>query len=131
MLEVFDSIGAFIPVIDCHLQGQVSSMKLGEIVREWTAIQQKLLSLSTSGELDIIPPSSSKSSIYECYRLTALIFSVAVVLPVPNSYNLLQDLVQRRKKAIEIINIETCESELFGVLLWTLVLGGIAALDGP
>jgi hypothetical protein len=50
---------------------------------------------------------------------------------VPNSYNVLQDLVKRLQIALAILDIGTCGSHLDGVLLWILVLGGIAALDKP
>jgi hypothetical protein len=43
----------------------------------------------------------------------------------------LQDLVKRLQIALVILDIETCGSQLDGVLLWILVLGGIAALDKP
>ncbi len=50
---------------------------------------------------------------------------------MPNSYNVLQDLAKSLQIALVILDIETCGSHLNGMFLWTLVLGGIAALDKP
>jgi hypothetical protein len=131
MLQTFDLIGAMTLAIDHYLQGKSCSLSIGEIARTRTAVQQRVLLLPWPEELNRTPMTSPKPNIYECCRLTALIFSVAVVCPVPNSYNLLQNLVRRLKIALEVLEIETCPLELCGVLLWMLVLGGIAASDKP
>jgi hypothetical protein len=132
MLQVLDSIGAFTLAVDYYLQGKPFGLKLGAIGRMRTAVQQRLLLLPTAEELSI-PSSSSKPkpNIYECCRLTALIYGVAVVFPVPNSHSVLQELVRRLVIVIGVLDIRTFGVELGGVLLWMLVLGGIAALDTP
>jgi hypothetical protein len=132
MLQVLDLIGAFTLVVDCHLQGKPFGLKLGAIGRTRTAVQQRLLLLPTAEELSM-PWSLSKPkpNIYECCRLTALIYSIAVVFPVPNSHSVLQELGRRFMIEIGVLDIKTFGIELGGVLLWMLVLGGIAALDTP
>ena len=132
MLQVLNSISAFTLAVDYYLQGKPFGLKLGAIARARTAIQQRLLLLQTAEELSI-PSSSSKPkpNIYECCRLTALIYGVGVVFPVPNSHSVLQELVRRLMIAIGVLDIRTFGAELGGVLLWMLVLGGIAALDTP
>jgi hypothetical protein len=132
MLQVLDSIGGFSLAVDYYLQGKPFGLKLGAIARARTAVQQRLLLLQSAEELGI--PSSSpkpKPNIYECCRLTALIYGVGVVFPVPNSGSVLQELVGRLMIAIGVLDIRTFGPELGGVLLWMLVLGGIAALGTP
>jgi hypothetical protein len=132
MLQVLDSIGAFTLAVDYYLQGNPFGLKLGAVARTRTAVQQRLLLLPTAEELSI-PSSSSKPkpNIYECCRLAALIYGVAVVFPVPNSHGLLQELARRLIIVLRVLDIRTFGVELGGVLLWMLVLGGIAALDTP
>jgi Fungal specific transcription factor domain len=127
MLEVFDSIGALTLAIDFHLEDKPFE---GVIHRTRTAIQHKLLTLPAVDELNF-PEGDAETppNVYECCRLTAMIYSVAVVYPVPNSYDLLQELVKRLKTAIEVLDVYN--RDLDGILLWILVLGGIAALDKP
>jgi hypothetical protein len=131
MLQVLDSMGAYALAVISYLEGKPFSLGPGEMGRTRLAVQQTLLLLPTSEELSRIPWSSPKPNIYECCRLTALIFGVAVVYPIPNSYNVLLELVQRLKAAIELVGIVTFGIDLYGVLLWMLVLGGIAATDKP
>jgi hypothetical protein len=132
MLQVLDLIGAFTLAVDCYLQGKPFGLKLGAIGRTRTAVQQRLLLLPTAEELSIpLSLSKPKPNIYECCRLTALIYSVAVVLPVPNSHSVLQELVRRLMIVMGVLDTKNFGVELGGVLLWTLVLGGIAAIDTP
>jgi hypothetical protein len=133
MLEVFDSIGALTHAIDVHLQGKPFGQYLGTIHRIRTAIQHSLLMLPTQDELNATAEveGMQKENVYECCRLTALIYGVAVVYPVPNSYNVLQELVIRLQIALALLDIKNCGSDLDGALLWVLVLGGTAALDKP
>ena len=127
MLEVFDAIGSLTLAIDYHLQGKPFD---GVIHRTRTAIQHKLLLLPTLDELNLRERDrETPSNVYECCRLTALIYGVAVIYPVPNSHDLLQELVRRLKRSFLVLDI--LNRDLDGVLLWILVLGGVAALDKP
>ena len=118
--------------IDYYIQGTPGSPSLGAIARTRAAIQKHVMLLPTAEELNINP--SSSLNIYECCRLTAIIFSIAVIFPIPNTYDVLQKLVKCLKAAIESSCIEgnraNC-ADCAGVSLWILVLGGIAALDKP
>lgn len=129
MLQVLDSMGAYTLAITYYLQGKPFSLGLGEINRTRLAVQHRLVLLPASEELSTVP--SSKPNIYECCRLAALIFGVAVVYPIPNPHNVLLELVRRLKTAIECLDIGTFRTNLSGVLVWMLVLGGIAASDKP
>jgi hypothetical protein len=69
--------------------------------------------------------------IYEACRTTALIYGIAVIFPVSNAYTLLQDLARRLKASLIYFKVEGCVVSLLCLYLWMLVLGGIAASDGP
>ncbi|PMD44709.1 hypothetical protein L207DRAFT_579639 [Hyaloscypha variabilis F] len=130
MLEVFDSMGHVTMAIDYYVQGMPGSPTLGMIIRTRTAVQKLVMLLPTAEELELNISASSTPDIYECSRLTAIIFGMAVIFPVSNSYNVLQTLVQRLKAAIEVSRIKSTD-ECLDIFLWILVLGGIAALDKP
>lgn len=116
--------------IGYYFQGIPGSLALGTIIRTRYFVQKLVMLLPTAEELDLDVSSSSTPNIYECCRLTAMIFGVAIVLPVTNSYNILQTLVKRLKAAIEISRLESAD-ECFDIYLWILILGGVAALDTP
>jgi hypothetical protein len=133
MLQVLDSMGAFALAVGHYLQGKPFSLSSGEINRARVAVQHRLVSLPPDNEVIIEPSilSLSELNIYECVRLTALIFGVAVVHPIPNPHNVLVELVRRLKISIVGLDKEigNFAMELSGVLLWMMVLGGIASSD--
>jgi len=131
MLQVLDSMGAFALAIGHYLQGKPFSLSSGEINRARVAVQHRLVSLPPEEELIIMPEDELQPSIYECVRLTALIFGVAVVHPIPNPHNVLVGLVRRLKITILGLGREIGDfaMELSGVFLWMLVLGGVASSD--
>ena len=93
---------------------------------------KRLLLLPTAEELSMDSVREAGLSLYECCRLTAFIFSVAVTFPIPNTFDVLQFYVAKLKAAVEVSNILRCDEDLVDkLLLWILMLGGIAALDKP
>lgn len=131
MLEVFDEMGTMTLAFEYYLSGEPDSLRRRDIHKIRTAVQHRLLCLPTASEIGIIPESEGGQYVYECCRLAGLIYGVAVVYPMPNSLLVLQDLVQRLKTAIETLDIQRLGCGMNGVLLWILVLGGVAALDTP
>jgi len=133
MLEVLDSMAAITMAIDHYLHGNPAGLTLGQIVKTRIGVQKKLLLLPTAQDLhiNVNTGSSLNPNLYECFRLTALIFSIAVIYPIPNTYAVLQTLVRELKDAIEVMDIESCGTRYSEGLLWMLVLGGIAALGKP
>jgi hypothetical protein len=61
----------------------------------------------------------------------AATFSIAVIYPIPNTYDGLQTLVWELTASLEATDIESLSVDYSGVLLWILVLGGIGALGRP
>lgn len=131
MLEVLEYMEAITMAIDHYLQGKPGGLTLGQIIRTRTGVQKRLLLLPTAEELNINITPSSRPNLYECCRLTAMIFSVAVIFPIPNTYDVLQTLVRGLIASLEVTDIESHSVDCSGVLLWMLVLGGIAALGKP
>jgi hypothetical protein len=128
MLQVFDAIGSLTVTIDHYLQGKPNALTVGVIARARTAIQKRLLLLPSDDELSTSPLSSPY--LYEACRLTGLIYGIAVVFPIPKTYDLLKTLSQRLQASIEKFEIYRSKSfEVQYALLWMLMLGGIAALD--
>ncbi|RDW65955.1 hypothetical protein BP6252_09590 [Coleophoma cylindrospora] len=129
MLQVFDEVAAITLAIDAYVQGKLSGLRGGEVARTRTAIQHRLLLLPGAEELKY--SDLTKLSLYECCRLSVLIYSIAVVFPIPNPGGALHDLVRRLKTSMEGLESEKYRPLCIDVLLWALILGGIAALDMP
>jgi hypothetical protein len=122
-------MGALTTAFDDYIQGRPGGLTFEKTLKAKAAVQKRFLLLPTSCELNITP--LANAGFYESCRLTAIIFSIAAFYPLPNTYNALQIAVQRLKSAIILSDIESYGGDRSGVLLWILVLGGIAALDKP
>lgn len=129
LFEVLEAIGAITLAISHHLQGKPAGLTIGQIAKTRTAVQKRLLFLPAAEELDATQ--ATRPDLYECCRLTAIIFSVGVIFPIPNTYDVLQNRVRHLEAAIEASGIDNYGDECEEVLLWILILGGIAALDKP
>jgi hypothetical protein len=129
MLQGLDLMGALTMAFDDYIQGRPDGLTFEKTLRAKAAVQKRFLLLPTSAELNITP--LAKAGFYESCRLTAIIFSIASFYPLPNTYAALQIAIQRLKSTIILSDIESYGAERSGVLLWILVLGGIAALDKP
>ena len=127
ILEVLLGMSSLTMAIDHYVKGRARALTVGTIHRTRTAIQQQLLSLPVGTVLSDV---SASTNLYECCRLTAVIYSLAVIYPIPNTYDVLQTLVRKLKVALLLSNAEN-ETVCSEILLWMFVLGGIGALDKP
>jgi hypothetical protein len=129
IMNVLGLLGAVTMAIDHHVRGEPGSLTLGAIAKIRTAAQHWILSLPLSLELQ--DQFMYNPYIYEACRTTTLIYGIAVIFPVSNAYNLLHELARRLKESLIFLEAENYEPSIAGLCLWMLVLGGIAASDGP
>ncbi|KAH7355375.1 hypothetical protein BKA65DRAFT_238766 [Rhexocercosporidium sp. MPI-PUGE-AT-0058] len=127
MLAVFEAAGAITLAIQHYVEGQPVGLSLSAISRTRTAVQQRILNLPPVIEL----PEAPLPFVYEVCRLTSIIYGIAVIFPIPNTYLLFQELIQKLQTAIEMSQVEWFGAVLADLYLWVLVIGGIAALDKP
>ncbi|KAK0112740.1 hypothetical protein ONS95_014475 [Cadophora gregata] len=133
LLNILEPLGVTTWAISYHLQGRPNGLTIGEIGRTRAAIMKRLLLLPTAEELgENTAAVEGLPNMYECCRITAFIFSVAVTFPIPNTFDVLQHYVTKLKAAIEESDVLSCDDRAVGELLvWILTLGGISALGKP
>lgn len=118
-------------LIDAYISGFVSIPNIAYLTERRNMVQHTLLSLPLSHIPEELEPSSTATNsctsiAYEPLRLTALIYSVGVLFPMPPASETLDKLVM-------MLNTTLLEQEQKlwincpSTLLWILVLGGIAA----
>lgn len=128
-MYVFDAIAALTIAMEHYLEGEPAGLSLGALSKARTAVQYRLLSLQNSKELDgatLLEP-----DIYEACRLIVIIYGIAVVFPIPNSYKALQQLVQLLQDSITTCGVDKLGKLQPNLLLWMLMLGAIAAFEKP
>lgn len=82
IVYVLRTMGSFTLAIEDHLRGNPGALVIGIISRVRGATHQQVLLLPSLRESTNAP--SGKPSIYSACRTTALIYSIAVLFPVPN-----------------------------------------------
>ncbi|KAL2066123.1 hypothetical protein VTL71DRAFT_2194 [Oculimacula yallundae] len=131
LLEILEPLGVVTWAIDYHLQAKPVGLTIGEIGRTRAAVMKRLLFLPSAEELGFEKNFAvvGGTNFYECCRLTAFIYSVAVTFPIPNTRVVLRYYVGLLKAAIEDLEVESFEDgKVDEIMLWILMMGGIAAL---
>lgn len=98
--------------------------------RNW--VLYHLLSLpSASEQLDkdgfLLEDSERTMHCYEACRLAALMYCIHVVFPTPRSLQARRKLLPLLKEAIQGIDLLMASKEMVELVLWCVVIGGIAA----
>jgi len=130
LLQNLEWAGAYTTALDYYHRGKSERLSLAVITRTKWALQQQLLLLPPAQELNKTP--LSKLSFYECCRLTLHVFGLAVVfIDTSDAYSHLQIIAMRLKTWLERLYVYGYGTDSAHLLLWMLILGGIAALGKP
>jgi hypothetical protein len=125
LLDVLRAMSNLTIDIESYCQGAPATSDLATIIDKRNKIQHLLLSLPTYEELSSFLVDSP--SLYEPIRLTSLIYSLAVVIPLPPSRSPHQQLATLLQSILVQPHASACWEESPSLVLWCLILGGIAA----
>jgi hypothetical protein len=124
-----------IATIDRHMATRrgkdLEKSEENEVVRTRNAVQHSLLSLPEFAALDADESKGTHPMMYELCRLTAVIYSSAVIMGVPPHLGWHTVLVKRLRKMLEACKLEECKDEESDLLVWSLCVGGLAAWRSP
>jgi hypothetical protein len=125
VLDVLQAMSNLTIDIESYCQGAPATSDLVTLTNERNKIQHTLLSLPTYEELS--PFQVSSPCFYESIRLTSLVYSLAVIFPLPAIRSTHQQLATLLKSVLAAPNAARYWKEFPSLLLWCLTLGGIAA----
>ena len=110
-----------------YLQGTLENPDILAIGAMRDRAHHRLLSLPTGA---VLSGSLKASGLYECYRLTALLFETGVLFPMPRSTGVPLRIIQEIKKCVYQISLVDlfCEAKR-PFFIWVLMLIGVAT-DG-
>lgn len=112
-------------VIDHHCRGIRPIVDIIDLIDTRNTIQHGLMSLPTGEELEYGQVSSVY--LYESIRHAAIIYSAAVTFPLPPSTGIFRTATTRLQNILDESKSDPCWQLCPDVLLWILVLGGIAS----
>jgi hypothetical protein len=126
-LSVFQDMRGYSALLDKYCRGETWTYTRMEIVDMRNAVQHRLVSLPLSSDLTDV--TIQQAGIYECCRLTALIYACAVTFPLPTSTGWDRNLVRGIKQTLENLSLESWPVYRSDLHLWILILAGIAAFQ--
>ena len=122
---VFQAMNDITIVIDHHCRGIRPIVEIVDLIDTRNAIQHILMSLPKGDELEYGQIISV--CLYESIRYTAIIYSAAVTFPLPPSTGIFRIATTRLQNILDESKYDPCWQLCPDVLLWILVLGGIAS----
>lgn len=125
--QAVEVVGAFAMAIEYYIERQRDGLGFATIISTRTAVQKRVLLLPRAA--DLIDMTASEIRLYESCRLTLHIFAMAVVKPLPNMHKALHVLVLYLKACLERFGVDNYGAKSAKLLLWMLMIGGIAASD--
>jgi hypothetical protein len=111
-------------MVEALYTGTLRQPNLRALLNRRVKSHHAVLSLPTADEAFI---SEDQRSIYECCRVGAILYSTAVLFPSPPSKRTLPKIASQLKSVIEDFRLETCFDGGGKLLIWALLLGGIAS----
>ena len=112
-------------IIDRHCRGSHCIPNIAVLIDHRNNIQHHLLSLPKGDEL--MPGEVRSTTLYESIRLAAIIYSAAVTFPLPPLTGIFKKSSASLKAIVGELMHENHRQPCPKILLWILVLGGIAA----
>lgn len=130
MAEAFQAAFTYINIVRASL---VNGYDLPLLADRRNLTQHTLLSLLPSAEIPTSFSHPTKATTYDICRLTALIFSVGVMFPIPAQNTPLKSLAKQIRTQLSLPTASAMWTAPPNriPLIWTLMLGGIAATDTP
>lgn len=115
--------------VENYAQGTVHEVSFKQFADDRNAIHHKVLSIPSANEIYLETSSEvlSFSPMYEPCRLALLVYSAAVIFPTPSYTGTYQKLAKRFCDVLNEIDLNVFWSDQPELLLWILVLGGLAA----
>ena len=123
LLTVIHTIRDIVVGLDHYTRGGTDAPELMQIAMIRNFAQHDLLSLPHISSVI----SSEEDCIYEVCRLSCLVFADMVLWPLPASAGIRERLAEKSSSALSACRLLSSWTKYPSLLLWTTVLGGIAA----
>ncbi|KAJ5612034.1 hypothetical protein N7510_005228 [Penicillium lagena] len=132
LAEVLQAAKSYISIVKRYHEGCIVQPDLRQISDQRNLVQYHLLALPSAEHLG--QSFAYCSSVYEIARLAGLILGVGVIFPLPaetSPFSSLIKLLQIELQRRSIFKSSWCTPDVVRVLIWALMLGGIAAKGYP
>jgi len=121
------SMCQYVELIKTYIRGTMMKPDMNLMVHYRNLAHHRLLTLPPAAELG-----GNFTSVYSCYetcRLAALIFGIGVTFPLPHWAAPFAHLVALLRVSMDRWDLQSVQHEDLPLLLWVLMVGGIAGKD--
>ncbi|KAL3705026.1 hypothetical protein TMatcc_008698 [Talaromyces marneffei ATCC 18224] len=125
LCKVFQRVQNYLHLLELYIQGTLSQVDLCLIADKRNFTQHSLLSLPSASEFS--EPYRMAYPWYETVRLGCLVMSIGVIFPLPARAAPLHPLARMLQEELEIVLQQSAHHFSSTILLWGVVLGGIAS----
>jgi hypothetical protein len=126
-LSVFRDMRGYSALLEKYCCGETWIYTRMEVIDMRNAVQHGLVSLPIGSDLGDV--TMQQAGVYECCRLTALLYACAVTFPLPASVGWDRNLLHGIRQTLENLSLESWPVYPSDFHLWVLILGGIAAFQ--
>jgi len=124
-LQVLLDLQQISMIIEAYTQGTLQNPDVLALTSRRNEIHHALLSLPISEELQGL--AKTQKYHYELCRLTAMIYDLSIIFPMPSFTGVVQRLVSQTKEVVEWITVQSCVGARVNFHVWVLFMSGTAA----
>ncbi|KAK4955112.1 hypothetical protein LTR10_007306 [Elasticomyces elasticus] len=129
VLETLQWLASMEHLLERAHHARLDDTYFGTLIAARNGVQHKVLAMPRWQELSESEREGSFFATYETCRITALIYSNAVLFPMPPSTGWLNKLLDELRQLIEVSNLSSWRDDTSALLIWSFYIGAIAAFS--
>jgi hypothetical protein len=137
-MSTFLDLGNFCGTLHAYHEGLLREISISRIADSRNKLTHQVLSLPQARDLEFSQRTANVSDVeyhhlevYEACRLTAMLYTIMVVFPLPRSRHARDYLIPLIRNALDCVAPYTSTQEVRGLYFWCLVVTGVAATGYP
>ncbi|KAK5738571.1 hypothetical protein LTR17_005907 [Elasticomyces elasticus] len=128
-LDTFQWLASMEHLLERAHHARLDDTYFGTLIAARNGVQHKMLAMARWQELSESEREGSFFATYETCRITALIYSDAVLFPMPPSTGWLNKLLDELRQLIEVSNLSSWRDDTSALLVWSFYVAAIAAFS--
>lgn len=101
------------------------------LITSRNTVHHRLLSMAAQDIFDGTESARFSAAVYECCRLTCLVYCQCVVFPVPSWTAGLRGPLAELRNILKLLAAGSAHQDLWPVMLWASLVGSVAVLHTP
>jgi hypothetical protein len=137
-VETFLDLRNFTSTLHAYHEGLLREISISRIADSRNELTHRILSLPPAKKLEFSQNNAVISEneyhdleVYEACRLTAVLYTIMIVFPMPRSKHAREYLIPLIRNSLECIDPYAVKEDIRGLYLWCLTVAGVAASGYP